>query len=161
MAGELSIDRARGAQDYRDLYDMLIAYEAYLPEALRHGVVPQPEELARIFGEPSAALLARVDGVTIGCICIDAENTTSVRMRHLFVDPAQRSHGAGRALVSGLIDFAREHGYKRVVLDTHKGILDAAYGLYRSFGFVEYEPDVITVDYPCPTFMELWLTSSV
>jgi len=151
--------RAGSAEDYRDLHRILLAYEAYLPEALRHGAVPAPEDLARIFGEPSAALLARIDGATIGCVCIDAQDATAVRMRHLFVDPAQRSHGAGRALVSALIDFARERGYQRVVLDTHKETLEAAYRLYTSFGFVECascEP----VTYACPTYMELRLTSS-
>ena len=72
----------------------------------------------------------------------------------LFVTPKSRGHGAARSLVSAAVEFLREGGYRRVVLDTHKEQLEPAYRLYRSLGFEECEP-YRAVTYDCPTFMEL------
>jgi hypothetical protein len=58
--------------------------------------------------------------------------------------------------VAEALTFLRESGYRRVVLDTDKERLRAAYELYGSLGFSECEP-YGPVDYASPTFMELRL----
>ena len=65
-------------------------------------------------------------------------------MNRLYVDPAHRRSGLGRALAVAAVDAARAMGYRRMVLDviprrTH------VIALYRELGFVEVEP---FVDYP-------------
>ena len=52
------------------------------------------------------------------------------------------------------IAFARDSGFHRLVLDTEKSELVAAYRLYRSLGFEECAP-FASVSYDTPTFMEL------
>ncbi|MBV8196853.1 MAG: GNAT family N-acetyltransferase, partial [Candidatus Eremiobacteraeota bacterium] len=70
--------------------------------------------------------------------------------------PESRGVGAARLLTTAAIEFARQRGRRRVVLDTHKEQLPAAYALYRSLGFADCSP-YESVSYACPTFMELIL----
>jgi GNAT superfamily N-acetyltransferase len=74
----------------------------------------------------------------------------------LYVVPNARGTGTGRALLEACIAFSRDGGYRRVVLDTHRHRLKAAYDLYCRLGFRECEP-YAAAEYACPTFMELQL----
>lgn len=50
--------------------------------------------------------------------------------------PKARGTGAGKAMLTHLIDRARELGFAEVKLETGSGeLFEAAVGLYRSFGF--------------------------
>ncbi len=56
--------------------------------------------------------------------------------------PDARGNGAGKAILTALIERARELGYPAIKLETGSGeLFEAAVGLYRSFGFE-----------PCPDF---------
>jgi putative acetyltransferase len=49
--------------------------------------------------------------------------------------------GTGAALVSHILQVARERGYKRLSLETGSGeAFDAAHALYRQFGFTDCGP---------------------
>jgi putative acetyltransferase len=60
-------------------------------------------------------------------------------MKRLYVKPAFRGRGAGRMLVTSIIDSARRLGYQRMLLDTIE-TMNEAIGLYYSFGFQETAP---------------------
>jgi len=154
-----AIHRITSAPDFARLHDIFSVYEADLPPELRHGEVPSASELARRFSPPSAAFLATADRMVVGCVGVSRRDADTAVIRHLFVKPEARGYGAARALVEAAIAFARESKYERIVLDTHKGKLEAAYRLYESLGFVEAAPHT-PVTYECPTFMELWLTTA-
>jgi GNAT superfamily N-acetyltransferase len=148
-----AIRRTRSAADFQELHELLVAYEADLPPVLRHGWVPGAGELERLYRERSAAFLADSDGYAIGCVAVtelDAHNGVIMR---LFVRPESRGAGTARALVLRALEFSHEAGYSRVVLDTDKDRLPAAYRLYQSLGFSECGP-YTSVTYPRPTFME-------
>ncbi len=114
----------------------------------------EAHRLQEIYAPPDGGLLiATVEDVAIGVIAwerLDGRRT-ECRMKRLYVDPAARGTGAGRALVDGLVDTTRAAGFTRMVLDTTAG-MDAARGLYRSTGFAVVQPDW---ESPCraPVFM--------
>lgn len=141
MALEIQRDRPPA------FYELVAEYEASLSPALRH---------ARL--EPFVAtFMASLDGQACGCLALDERDATTGIVKRLYVKPSFRGHGVARALMDDLLAAARERGYARVILDTNREQLAAAYQLYRSMGFTEYEDDQSDVDYACPTFMELTL----
>lgn len=149
----------RAPAEFRELHRLLSVYEIDLPEQLRHGSVPEVSALASLYAAPDAAFLARLDDIGIGCVVCKAQDTATAVLARLYVEPHARKSGAGRALVNAVIDFARGEAFKRLVLDTHSELLSAAYRLYASLGFTEYQPECGAEDAICSTFMELRLTS--
>ena len=88
------------------------------------------------------AWVAEVDGERAGCImCTGCEEEGTALLRVLLVEPALRGHGAGRALVTTCVDFARDAGYRRMRLWTNDP-LAAARRVYLDQGFAltEEEP---------------------
>lgn len=85
--------------------------------------------------------IAEQDGVRVGSVFIVKESDAVARLRMLIVEPQARGLGIGRRLVEECIRFARQAGYREIVLWTHS-ILTAARRIYASVGFeiVETEP---------------------
>jgi GNAT superfamily N-acetyltransferase len=128
-------------------YDLIAEYETALPPELRHATL---EPFVQVF-------MALLDGEPCGCLALDQRDTQTGIVKRLYVKPAFRGHGIARALMDDLLAAARERGYTRVILDTNREQLAAAYQLYLSMGFTEYDAQGESVEYVCPTFMELKL----
>ena len=80
--------------------------------------------------------LAFVDGALAGCIAMRKLNETRAEMKRLYVRPIFRGAKLGLALVTKVIEDAREIGYCELVLDT-LATMNRAQDLYRGLGFVE------------------------
>ncbi|HEV7179246.1 MAG TPA: GNAT family N-acetyltransferase [Candidatus Baltobacteraceae bacterium] len=143
--------------EFRQLHDLLVEYEHALPPDLRHAhLEDELQNLSGLYRAPNAALLALRDGTAVGCVALCALDGSTGITKRLYVKPAYRKDGAARRLMQALIEFSRGHHYERLVLDTDRTRLKAAFELYVSLGFVECEA-YGDVDYACPTYMELHL----
>jgi ribosomal protein S18 acetylase RimI-like enzyme len=69
----------------------------------------------------------------------DVEPIVRYEIKHLWVAPAQRGRGLGRAILVELEHRARGFGATEVVLDTNAS-LEAAGSLYRSHGYDSIQP---------------------
>ena len=112
-------------------------------------------ELASLPGEYAAPsgqfLLAFVDGALAGCgglrALADVDYANACEMKRLYVRPAFRRFGLGRALAQALLDEARRAGYSVMLLDTLDD-MESARGLYAALDFVEIPPYYLNPDRP-------------
>jgi ribosomal protein S18 acetylase RimI-like enzyme len=80
--------------------------------------------------------LVEFDGVMIGMGALDQIREKEGAIKRMYIRPAYRGKGIGKALLQQLLQKAKEFGYHSVYLET--GItMTAAQHLYRSVGFVE------------------------
>jgi DNA-binding MarR family transcriptional regulator/GNAT superfamily N-acetyltransferase len=78
--------------------------------------------------------IAEKDGEIVGSVFVTAKSKTIAKLRLLYVEPAARGLGIGSRLVSECVRFARQAGYKKMVLWTQSE-LDAARHTYKQAGF--------------------------
>lgn len=105
------------------------------------------EELAALpgaYAEPAGTLLlVQVDGQAAGCGALralaDSDYADACEMKRVYVRPAFRGLGLGRAIAERLIDHAHTAGYAVMLLDTLDE-MEAARGMYAALGFEEIPP---------------------
>ena len=78
--------------------------------------------------------IAEKDGEIVGSVFLTAKSKTISKLRLLYVEPSARGLGIGSRLVSECVRFARQVGYKKMVLWTQSE-LDAARHIYKKAGF--------------------------
>lgn len=88
-----------------------------------------------------ALLLARgADGAPLGCVALRAIDPVGCcEMKRLFVRPAARGTGLGRALAEAVIAEAARLGHREMRLDSLPGMRDAI-ALYTRIGFTPIAP---------------------
>ena len=85
--------------------------------------------------------IAEKDGKVVGSVFVIRHDETTAKLRMLYVDASARGLGIGNRLVEECLRFARDVGYKKMILWTTSNLVDAR-RLYQRAGFelVEEEP---------------------
>ena len=78
--------------------------------------------------------IAELDGERVGAIFVVRKSATTAQLRLLLLAPAARGMGLGARLTDECIAFARNKGYRKMVLWTNS-CLEAARAIYAKRGF--------------------------
>jgi putative acetyltransferase len=137
----LRISQAESPAEIAAVRDLLREYQALLGVDLCfQGFESEVRGLPGGYAPPDGRLLlATADGEPVGCVALRAAGPPRCEMKRLFVRPAARGLGAGRALVALVLAEARAIGYTEVVLDTLPSMVEAQ-RLYEELGFRDILP---------------------
>ncbi len=98
--------------------------------------------LPTMYGPPVGRLfLVRAEGSFVGCAALRRiENDTTCELKRMYLQPACRGLGIGKAIMEKSIEGARNLGYTVMKLDTIGYKMPWAVKLYESYGFRETTP---------------------
>lgn len=155
----LTIDDAFTPEAILEVHTLFEEYAASLEvdlcfQGFEQELAALPGDYARPNGR---LLLACWNDEVAGCVALRRIDTNVCEMKRLYVRPAYRSHGVGRALALRVIGEARQAGYRSMRLDSLPS-MRSALRLYRTLGFQDiaaYRDNPVEGT----AFLELQLTS--
>jgi ribosomal protein S18 acetylase RimI-like enzyme len=119
-------------REYADWLGIDLAFQDFANE-----LATLPGKYAPPDGELILALSPTGDA--LGCVGVRPLDGAVCEMKRLYVRPAARGLGIGRALVEAIISAAEALGYAEMKLDTLPW-MESAMALYKQFGFAEIAP---------------------
>jgi DNA-binding MarR family transcriptional regulator/GNAT superfamily N-acetyltransferase len=106
-------------------------FEAGFDDAISNAATPEQLRLpAGLF------LVGTLHGEPVGCGALKFHGRGPAELKRMWVAPSARGLGLGRRLLVELERLAREHGVRRLRLETNRTLAEAI-ALYRSAGYVE------------------------
>jgi len=114
--------------DSSDAQRLIAELDAFLTELY------PPEDNFLELPSADVFLVARDEGVAVGCGAVRFIDGTTAEIKRMYVSPAARGAGIGHRLLTDLESFAVDAGATRLVLETGERQLDAL-ALYERFGF--------------------------
>jgi GNAT superfamily N-acetyltransferase len=129
--GELGWIVARHGALYAAEYGWDVRFEALVAKVVADFATSHDPDRER-------AWIATLDDRPAGCILCVRRDESTAQLRLLLVEPEARGAGVGSRLVDACITFARDAGYRELVLWTND-ILHEARRIYERRGFVLVE----------------------
>lgn len=80
------------------------------------------------------AIVVYLDGKPVGGGAIRPYDEDTMELKRIFVRPQAQGHGIGTSLVSKLVEWAEELGYKKMVLETGELLAESVH-VYSKLGF--------------------------
>ncbi|WP_405799178.1 GNAT family N-acetyltransferase [Streptomyces sp. NBC_01506] len=151
LPGDLGWMVQRHGAVYAAEYGWDARFEGLVARIVADFAADHDERLERVW-------IAELDGRPVGSVmCVRDEAPGTARLRLLLVEPEARGHGLGERMVEAVVDFARDAGYREVVLWTND-VLSAARKLYVRAGFTlvaekphrSYGADLVGQDWRLP-----------
>jgi putative acetyltransferase len=94
----------------------------------------------------------------MGCGALKELDRRHGEVKSMRTPATRRRHGAGRAILTHIVDVARQRQYERLSLETGSGLaFEPAHALYMSFGFTLCGPFGSYAEDPHSVFMSLRL----
>lgn len=149
--GDLGWIVQRHGAVYAAEYGWDTAFEGLVARIVADFAADHDERLERVW-------IAELDGRPVGSVmCVRDGSPGTARLRLLLVEPEARGHGLGGRLIEAVVDFARDAGYREVVLWTND-VLAAARKLCIRAGFTlvaeephrSYGADLVGQDWRLP-----------
>lgn len=141
-ASSFTIVLARSAEQIAAAATLFAAYAGSIGTDLSYqDFDAEVSALPGKYAPPSGALLLALDpsGAAIGCVGLRALSRDVCEMKRLYVAPAGRRLGLGRALAESIVAAGANLGYREMRLDTLPTMISAK-RLYETLGFKEIEP---------------------
>ena len=137
----MQISQAASQADFQNARRLIEAYASTLGVDLEfQNFSHELDTLTEEYGPPfGCLLLAQEDEQLLGCVALRRIDESVCEMKRLYVAPAGRGRGLGRALANTIIAAARNLGYERMRLDTLPTMHEAR-KLYAALGFREIAP---------------------
>ena len=127
MPGDMGLVVANQAVVYAQEYGWNSEYEALVAEIVAKFIRDFDRTCERCW-------IAEKDGKMVGSVFVVRQDETTAKLRLLYVDAGTRGLGIGRRLVDECLRFARQVGYKRMMLWTNSVLADAR-RIYEKAGF--------------------------
>jgi GNAT superfamily N-acetyltransferase len=135
-APSFTVREATDAADVDEVRRLVLAHAS--ARATTPGIQHMRADADRLPGPylpPRGGLwLARANGVGIGCVALRPLDDEIAEVKRMYVDPAWRGKGVGRALMETLIAGARARRYATLRLGTLHD-MTTAIALYHTLGF--------------------------
>jgi GNAT superfamily N-acetyltransferase len=146
---EVEFEQVENEQQKKEAGSLIREYLEWLNDRLRReygmefdveAMVKSDVSDTRKFHPPHGRFyIVRYKGQIAGVGCLKRLEEGMAEVQRMYVPPAYRGTGIGRAIINQLIDDARSIGYRRLRLESLE-FLDAAHTLYRSVGFRNIDP---------------------
>lgn len=156
----MTIDITEVAADSPDAVELIEELDEHLmghpyPSQSRHAF-----SVDKLLREEVVFFVTRYEGELAGCGGIKMFGADYGEVKRMFVRPAFRGRGLGKAMLWHLADYARSNDASVLRLET--GIYEVeAIGLYEGFGFQRREPFGEYVEDPNSVYFELHLQEEV
>jgi putative acetyltransferase len=128
------------AEDFQKARKLFIEYANSLDFDLHfQDFESELNEIDIQYNKPHGGLILIIDaksGEEIGCVGIRRFEDQVAELKRMFIKESHRNKGLGKELLCRAIELSKDHGYKKIRLDT-LDTMKPAMALYEKYGFKE------------------------